>query len=319
MQQLTGIHHVTAITSSAEKIYEFFNEILGMRLVKKTVNQDDIETYHLFFADDAGNAGTDMTFFDFKGASKGKHGTNEIARTSFRVPDDKAVSYFLDRFEQFNVKHEGIQEMFGKKILPFEDFDGQLYQIISDEHDSGVAPGTPWKNGPVPEAYGIYGLGPVFINVSQFTAFKAAFEKVYLFKETASEGKYHLFETGKGGNGASVIIVDDVESRSAYQGYGTIHHVAFRVPDEAALNEWVERLQQFNLPNSGYIDRYFFKSLYARLSMPILFEIATDGPGFMGDEPYETLGEKLSLPPFLESKREEIEAQVRHIDTVRSH
>lgn len=318
MQELTGIHHVTAITSSAEKIYDFFNDILGMRLVKKTVNQDDISTYHLFFADDAGNAGTDMTFFDFEGIQKGKHGTNEIARTSFRVPNDKAVEYFLERFEQFNVKHEGIQEMFGRKILPFEDFDGQLYQIISDENDKGVAPGTPWKNGPVPVEYAIHGLGPVFITVSQFTAFKSAFEKVYMFKETASEGNYHLFETGEGGNGASVIIVDDTTSPAAYQGFGTVHHVAFRVPDEKGLNEWIERLQEFGLPNSGYVDRFFFKSLYARLAMPILFEIATDGPGFMGDEPYETLGEKLSLPPFLEGKREEIERQVRHIDTVRS-
>lgn len=259
-----------------------------------------------------------MTFFDFEGIQKGKHGTNEIARTSFRVPNDKAVEYFLERFEQFDVKHEGIQEMFGRKILPFEDFDGQLYQIISDENDKGVAPGTPWKNGPVPVEYAIHGLGPVFITVSQFTAFKSAFEKVYMFKETASEGNYHLFETGEGGNGASVIIVDDTTSPAAYQGFGTVHHVAFRVPDEKGLNEWIERLQEFGLPNSGYVDRFFFKSLYARLAMPILFEIATDGPGFMGDEPYETLGEKLSLPPFLEGKREEIERQVRHIDTVRS-
>lgn len=319
MNQLTGIHHVTAITSSAEKIYDFFNDILGLRLVKKTVNQDDINTYHLFFADDEGNAGTDMTFFDFKGISKGQHGTNEIARTSFRVPNDKAVEYFLDRFESFKVKHEGIQEMFGKKILPFEDFDGQLYQIISDEHDNGVAPGVAWKNGPVPEEFGIYGLGPVFITVNQFTAFKSAFEAVYLFKETQSEGNYHLFETGEGGNGASVIIVDDTTSQTAYQGFGTVHHVAFRVPDEETLRAWIDRLDSCNLPNSGYVDRFFFKSLYARLAMPILFEIAADGPGFMGDEPYETLGEKLSLPPFLEGQREYIESQVRHIDTVRSN
>ncbi len=139
-----------------------------------------------------------------------------------------------------------------------------------------------------------------------------------MFKETASEDNYHLFETGEGGNGASVIIVDDTTNAAAYQGFGTVHHVAFRVPDEKGLNEWIDRLQEFGLPNSGYVDRFFFKSLYARLTMSILFEIATDGPGFMGDEPYETLGEKLSLPPFLEGKREEIENQVRYIDTVRS-
>lgn len=158
----------------------------------------------------------------------------------------------------------------------------------------------------------------MFITVNQFTAFKSAFEAVYLFKETQSEGNYHLFETGEGGNGASVIIVDDTTSQTAYQGFGTVHHVAFRVPDEETLRAWIERLDSFNLPNYGYVDRFFFKSLYARLAMPILFEIATDDPGFMGDEPYETLGEKLSLPPFLEGQREYIESQVRHIDTVRS-
>ncbi|TDM02225.1 ring-cleaving dioxygenase [Macrococcus carouselicus] len=318
MAQLTGIHHVTAITSSAEKIYDFFNDVLGMRLVKKTVNQDDIQAYHLFFADDIGSAGTDMTFFDFNGVPQGQHGTNELHRTSFRVPSDAALEYFLERFKKFHVKHGGISEMFGRKVLPFEDFDGQLYQLISDEYDSGVAPGTPWQNGPVPIELAIYGLGPVIIKISQFVAFKEAFETVYQFKETATEGDMHWFETGEGGNGAAVIIVDDSTSMMAQQGAGSIHHIAFRVPDEAELREWINRIDSFGLPNSGFVDRFFFQSLYARLAMPILFEIATDGPGFMGDEPYETLGEKLSLPPFLESKREEIESEVRYIDTIRS-
>lgn len=318
MKQLTGIHHVTAITSSAEKIYQFFNDILGMRLVKKTVNQDDIQAYHLFFADDVGSAGTDMTFFDFNGAPQGRHGNNELHRASFRVPSDAAIDYFLDRFESFGVQHDGVSELFGRKVLPFEDFDGQLYQLISDENDNGVAAGTPWQNGPVPTEFAIYGLGPVVINISQFTAFKEAFETVYLFKETASEGNMHWFETGEGGNGAAVIIVDDESDVQGQQGAGSIHHIAFRVTDEAHLSEWIERIDSYHLPNSGLVDRFFFKSLYARLALPLLFEIATDGPGFMGDEPYETLGEKLSLPPFLESRRDEIEQEVRHIDTIRS-
>lgn len=138
MEQLKGMHHVTAITSSAEKNYEFFTYTLGMRLVKKTVNQDDIQTYHLFFADDQGNPGTDMTFFDFPGIPKGQHGTNEIARTSFRVPSDEALDYWVKRFNRLEVKHQGIQEQFGKKILPFVDFDDQQYQLISDENDNGL-------------------------------------------------------------------------------------------------------------------------------------------------------------------------------------
>ncbi|WP_214829350.1 ring-cleaving dioxygenase [Exiguobacterium algae] len=318
MNQVKGIHHVTAITSSAEKNYDFFTNVLGMRLVKKTVNQDDIQTYHLFFADDKGRPGTDMTFFDFPGIPKGKHGTNEIAKTSFRVPTDLALTYWVRRFDRLGVKHEGIQEQFGKKTLPFVDFDDQAYQLISDEFNEGIASGEPWKNGPIPLEYAITGLGPIFIRISDFTYFKQMMEQVMLFRELAQEGNHHLFEGGEGGNGAQVIVIHDETSPQARQGFGTVHHVAFRVENRSVLDEWTARLQQIGLPTSGYVDRFFFESSYARVAPQILFEWATDGPGFMGDEPYETVGEKLSLPPFLESKRDQIEAMVRPIDTVRS-
>ncbi|MCM3602759.1 ring-cleaving dioxygenase [Robertmurraya korlensis] len=318
MNHLKGIHHVTAITSSAEKNYEFFTYVLGMRLVKKTVNQDDIQTYHLFFADDKGSAGTDMTFFDFPGIPKGIHGTNEISKTSFRVPSDAALDYWVKRFDRLEVKHTGIKEQFGKKTLSFVDFDDQQYQLISDEFNKGVESGTPWQKGPIPLEYAITGLGPVFIRIANFEYFKEMMEKVLLFKETNQEGSLHLFEVGEGGNGASVIVEYNAILPQARQGYGTVHHAAFRVEDRAVLDEWIERLNSFGLNNSGYVNRHFFESLYARVAPQILFEFATDGPGFMGDEPYETLGEKLSLPPFLEPKRTEIEKLVRPIDTVRS-
>lgn len=318
MSQLRGVHHVTAITSSAEKNYEFFTNVLGMRLVKKTVNQDDIQTYHLFFADDRGNAGTDMTFFDFPGIPKGLHGKNEIAKTSFRVPTDAALDYWLKRFDRLEVKHDGISEQFGKKTLSFVDFDDQQYQLISDEKDNGVKSGTPWQKGPIPLEHAITGLGPVFIRIDNYGSFKWVLENVFLFKESAQEGDFHLFEMGEGGNGGSVIVEVNVNLPQSRQGYGTVHHVAFRVADRAELNDWIERLNQLGMPSSGYVDRHFFESLYTRITPYILFELATDGPGFMGDEPYETLGEKLSLPPFLEPKREQIEELVRPIDTVRS-
>ena len=318
MKGLKGIHHVTAITSSAEKNYEFFTYTLGMRLVKKTVNQDDIRTYHLFFADDTGSAGTDMTFFDFPGIQKGTHGTNEIYKTAFRVPTDAALDYWVKRFEKYDVAHTGIQEVFGKKTISFTDFDDQQYMLISDEHNTGVASGTPWKNGPVPLEFAITGLGPIHIRISQFDYFKEVLEKVMLFKEVATEGSLHLFEVGEGGNGAQVIVEHNTTLPDGRQGYGTVHHTAFRVEDTNVLNEWIGRLQSFGLNNSGHVDRFFFESLYARVAPGILFEWATDGPGFMGDEPYETVGEILSLPPFLEGKREQIEAIVRPINTVRS-
>ncbi len=259
-----------------------------------------------------------MTFFDFPGIPKGRHGTNEISKTSFRVPNDAALDYWVARFDRLDVKHTGIKEQFGKKTLSFADFDDQQYQLISDENNTGVASGTPWQKGPIPLEHAITGLGPIFVRIANFDYFKEMMEKVLLFKEIAQEGAFHLFEVGEGGNGAQVVVEHNAVLPQAMQGFGTVHHAAFRVEDRAVLDEWTERLPQFGFQTSGFVDRFFFQSLYARVAPQILFEFATDGPGFMGDEPYETLGEKLSLPPFLENKREQIEKLVRPIDTVRS-
>lgn len=318
MNHLKGMHHVTAITSSAEENYKFFTYVLGMRLVKKTVNQDDIQTYHLFFADDVGGAGTDMTFFDFPNIPKGTHGTNEIYRTGFRVPTDEALDYWVKRFDRLDVKHTGIQEQFGTKVLSFVDFDDQHYQLVSDENNKGVAAGTPWQKGPIPLEYAITSLGPITIRIAEFDYMKEVLEKVLLFKEIGQNGAFHLFEVGEGGNGAQVIVEKNIILPPGRQGFGTVHHAAFRVEDRAVLDEWTHRMESFGFQTSGFVDRFFFQSLYSRVANGILFEFATDGPGFMGDEPYETLGEKLSLPPFLEPKREQIEGLVRPIDTVRS-
>lgn len=259
-----------------------------------------------------------MTFFDFPNIPKGVHGTNEISKTSFRVPTDAALDYWVKRFDRLQVNHTGIKEQFGKKTLSFVDFDDQQYQLISDEHNNGVASGTPWKDGPIPLEYAITGLGPVFVRVANFKYFKDVLEKVMLFTEIAEEGDFHLFEVGEGGNGAQLVVEYNSVLPLARQGFGTVHHAAFRVEDRAVLNEWTERFDSFGFHTSGYVNRHFFESLYARVAPQILFELATDGPGFMGDEPYETLGEKLSLPPFLEPKRAQIEELVRPIDTVRS-
>ncbi|MFQ3542868.1 ring-cleaving dioxygenase [Halobacillus rhizosphaerae] len=318
MNKLKGIHHVTAITSSAEKNYEFFTYTLGMRLVKKTVNQDDIQTYHLFFADDEGSPGTDMTFFDFPGIPKGTHGTNEIAKTSFRVPSDEALKYWEKRFNRLEVTHSGIQERFNKQVLPFFDFDDQAYELVSDERNTGVSAGIPWKNGPIPVEYAITGLGPLFVRIENYQYFKEMMEKVLLFEEIDSKDTLHLFETGEGGNGAQVIVEHNTELPPARQGFGTVHHSAFRVHDQQELEQWIERMPSFGFRTSGFVDRHYFASLYVNVAPQILFEFATDGPGFMGDEPYETLGENLSLPPLLEPKRQAIENHVRPINTKRS-
>ncbi|MEJ7220093.1 ring-cleaving dioxygenase MhqE [Staphylococcus gallinarum] len=314
--QLLGIHHVTAITDDAERNYKFFTDVLGMRLVKKIVNQDDIYTYHTFFADDEGSPGTDMTFFDFPNIPKGKSGTNSITKPSFRVPNDAALSYYEQRFNDFGVKHDGIQTLFGKQVLPFEESDGQRYQLVSDEHNSGVAPGKPWQNGPVPTDKAIYGLGPIEITVSYFEDFKKILEQIYGMKTIVEEQNVALLEVGAGGNGGQVILRKDTTSNEAVQGYGEVHHVSFRLKDHEAIAQWEEKYKEVGIGNSGLVDRFYFEALYARIGH-ILIEVSTDGPGFMGDEPYETLGESLSLPPFLENQRDYIESEIRPFNTKR--
>ena len=319
MNQIKGLHHVTAITSSAEKIYEFFTYVLGMRLVKKTINQDDIRTYHLFFADDVGGPGTDMTFFDFPGSSKKVKGTNEISKTSFRVPNDQALLYWLKRFDKYNIKHSPIKTLLNKKVIEFYDFDDQEYMLVSDENNQGVASGIPWKKGPIPNEFAITGLGPIMLTVNELDIIEYALIDIMKFKKTLEENDYYLYEVGEGGNGASVIVKLDTYSDIGYQGYGAVHHVAFRVENEAALNHWIGNITDLRIPNSGMVNRFWFKSLYARIYPAILFEFATDGPGFVDDEEsHETLGETLTLPPRFRSSREQIEKLVRHIDTKRS-
>ncbi|MCA5013036.1 MULTISPECIES: ring-cleaving dioxygenase [unclassified Enterococcus] len=315
--QLLGVHHVTAMTSDVEKNYAFFTDILGMRLVKKTVNQDDIYTYHTYFADDLGSPGTTMTFFDFPNNPKGTKGTNSISRTGFRVPSDAALTYYEQRFNEFNVKHDAISTEFGKKVLRFWDFDDQAYQLISDETNTGVKAGIPWKKGPVPEEFAIYGLGPVEISVSYAADFKGLLETIFNFKTIKQEDNRYLMEVGEGGNGAQVVLVDDTTSPQSQQGFGEVHHVAFRLADRKSLAVWQEIFDNLGLANSGYVDRYYFESLYVRVGH-ILVELATDEPGFMGDEPYETLGEKLSLAPFLENRREYIESVIKPFNTIRA-
>jgi len=313
--QIRGIHHVTAMTSSAEKIYRFFTDTLGLRLIKKTVNQDDIQTYHLFFADDLGSAGTDMTFFDFPGIPKGSKGTNAISRTSFRVKNDASLAYWVDRFNEHKINHGEIKERFGKKYIEFEDFDKQQYQLISDEKNQGVASGTPWKKTDVPAEHALIGLGPVFVTVADFEHIQRVLVGVLGFKLVDAEGSFHLFEVGEGGNGASIIVEHRTDLPDAQEGFGNVHHLALRVADQESLRFWIDKINQLQFPNSGFVERFYFKSDYFRAAPHILFELATDGPGFLEDETYEAAGEKLSLPPFLEGKRKEIEEFVRPFDT----
>lgn len=316
MKQLLGVHHITAITSDATKNYHFFTKILGMRLVKKTVNQDDIFTYHLFFADDIGSPGTDITFFDFKGIGKAKFGANEISRSGLRVPSDEALNYYMARFDYYKVKYEKPITLFGRKMVFFNDFDDARYALVSDEQNSGVESGTPWKKGPVPNEYAITGLGPTWLTVNDPPRMHKALVDVLRMKKTGEVDNLLKYETGEGGNGAMFIVEVVEHGDIARQGYGAVHHVAFRAADYNHLVSWIPEFNKVMAPHSGFVERHYFQSVYTRLYPNILFELATDAPGFIdAEENYEQLGTTLALPPHLRSKRETIEKVITPIAT----
>ncbi|MCD2256115.1 ring-cleaving dioxygenase [Agrilactobacillus fermenti] len=314
--KLTGLHHLTAITSSSPKIFDFMAGILGLHLIKKTVNQDDVRTYHLYFTDDMGSAGTDITFFDFPGINQAVHGTNEINRTSFRVPNDAALDYWIARFDEFKVRHGEISERFGAKILSFNDFDGQNYQLISDETNTGIPGGTPYRFSPVPAEFAITGLGPEYITTDNLDMLSNVLTGLLGFTKKATEGQFTLYELHDNGHGAQVILDHQRLLNQAIQGFGGVHHLAFRTDDEESLNYWIQRISDLGFNNSGFVDRFYFKSEYFRPVPGILFEIATDGPGFLLDETYEEAGVHLELPPFLEEYRASIEANLVPFNTV---
>ncbi|GAC1329260.1 MAG: ring-cleaving dioxygenase [Beijerinckiaceae bacterium] len=313
--QLTGLHHVTAVTADAPRNYTFYTQTLGLRLVKKTVNQDDVSAYHLFFADGLASPGSDLTFFDWP-VGRERRGTNAIVRTSLRVAGQKALEFWAKRLRDKGVAGADIGERNGRAVLDFEDFESQRLSLVED---GGSGDAYPWERSPVPAEHQIRGLGPVTLSVPDLRPTDAALsailnmQKLRTFEESGSE--VHVYSMGEGGTAAEVHVSVDPTLPQARQGAGAVHHVAFRTPDEAGYRAWNARLQELRIPSSGPVDRFYFKSLYFREPNGILFEIATDGPGFATDEPLESLGEKLSLPPFLESRRAQIEAGLKPLQT----
>lgn len=311
---LGGLHHVTAVTSTASANVAFYTEILGMRLVKKTVNQDDTSAYHLFYADGLASPGTDLTFFDWP-VGPAQRGTHDITRTGLRIGSG-SFDYWRERLRDAGVGGGDIRELDGRMTLDFEDPEGQRLRLTADDLDSG----NPWENSPVEAAHQIRGLGPITISVPHLEGTKFVLERVMNMRETRSHdsddgiGRTHVFEMGDGGPSAELHVAVQPGLPSARQGAGAVHHVAFRTPDAQGIAAWAERLKEFRVPNSGEVERYYFRSLYFREPGGILFEIASDTPGFAVDEPMESLGETLSLPPFLEPRRAAIEANLKPLD-----
>lgn len=306
--QLTGIHHLTAITADAPANNRFYTQTLGLRRVKKTVNQDDTSAYHLFFADGAGTPGTDITFFDWP-AARERRGTNAITRTGLRV-DESSLDYWADRLSGLDARLTTID---GRPSLDVEDPEGQRLRLVAAPQPVG----EPWADSEVPAEHQIRGLGPITISVAELGPTEAVLTQVMHMRRVRDyaspdgHGQVHVFEMGPGGAAAELHVAVQPDLPRARQGAGGVHHVAFRVPDNAALTEWTDHVAQYRVPNSGEVERYYFRSLYFREPGGNLFELATDGPGFDVDEPRDSMGQGLSLPPFLEGKRAAIEAGLK--------
>jgi glyoxalase family protein len=311
--QLTGIHHLTAISAKPRENLGFYTGVLGMRLVKKTVNQDDVSAYHLFYADGKANPGTDLTFFDFPAAPE-RRGANSISRTGLRVSGEKSLGYWKDRLSKAGGHTGDVTEVDGRLTLPFEDGEGQRLVLVDD---GGLGSASPWEKSTVPAEHQIRGLGPIVLTVHDPARLETVLtdvmnmRKVRDYATPHASAPIHVFAMGEGGPAAELHVVGQQDAPVARQGAGGVHHVAFRTPDDAQYDAWAQRLNELDVRNSGAIDRFYFRSLYFREPNGILFEIATDGPGFASDEPMETLGEKLALPPFLEPRRAEIEAGLK--------
>ena len=318
--QLTGIHHLTAITANAKGNVDFYTRTLGLRLVKKTVNQDDVTSYHLFYADGLASPGTDITFFDWP-AAREHRGTRSIVRTGFRVADLASLKYWQQRFAQLNIHHSDVVDRDGRPTLDFEDPEGQRLSLVID--DGRLKP-NPWEKSPVPAEHQILGLGPITISVPSLQSTQKILIDVMNMKHvreytsrasdlSSTTSTYHVFQMGDGGPAAELHVAVEPALPGHYAGAGAVHHVAFRVPTFEEYDQWIDRLNQLGIRNSGPVDRFYFRSAYFREPSGILFELATDGPGFASDESMEHLGEGLALPPFLEGRRKQIEAGLKPI------
>ena len=286
--ELGGLHHVTAVTGNASKNVAFYTGVLGMRLVKKTVNQDDVSAYHLFYGDEVGNPGTEMTFFDWSWARPDPEGSGKISATAFRVPDRAALDWWAARFDELGVRRGGIENRNGRAVLTFTDPEGQNLELAVGGK-SGTKPGAPYPESPVPQDKAILGLHASTLTVRNVGATSRVLKQALGFR---AAGEYErdgvrvvVFEVGPGGPGTEVHLEERPDLRPHRQvGIGGVHHVAFRTPNEAEHSEWRENLKRMGIGVTPVIDRFYFRSVYFREPGGVLFEIATDGPGFATDE-----------------------------------
>jgi glyoxalase family protein len=302
-----AIHHVTAVTAQIGRNRQFYTQTLGLRLVKKSVNQDDVSAYHLFYADAKGTPGTDMTFFDWPLIGHHTPGAAEASLTSFRVPGS-SLDFWETRLSDADCAPLREEDELGGQRILFTDPEGQRLELVDD---TGLPlNASPWTSE-VTEENALRGILGVDLVSARPEMTRGLLGQVLGYNLV--EGSDVVYETRSANHYGRIRLHEPDGKRVARLGAGGVHHVAFRVDDDEELRSIQQQLEGFGFQTSGYVDRFYFHSLYFREPGGVLFELATDGPGFASDEPQETLGEKLALPPFLEPRRGEIEAGLKPI------
>jgi glyoxalase family protein len=320
----TGIHHISAITADAQGNVDFYTQALGLRLIKKTVNQDDPSVYHLFFTDAEGAAGTDLTFFDIPHAAQNHPGSGEITEIAFRVPTEASLHFWNERFDAIGVDHDAPRERYGRHVLEFRDPEGQRLALMADGDNAPVPAGVPWPHAGIPEEHAIVGLAAISTATARPHATLPVLTDVMGFRVveeiSSAENPEHrtiVLETGAGGPGALYYLHVTPGVPQARLGRGGVHHVAFRTPDAERHAAWREYLGERGMNITPEIDRFYFLAAYFREPGGVLFEISSDTPGFRTDQTEDELGVELALPPFLQPHRDQIAQQLHPIDTSR--
>lgn len=315
MNKILGHHHISMITKNAEKNNHFYRDVLGLRRVKVTVNQDDPSMYHLFYGDKTGSPGTELTFFEIPIVGKTHRGTNAITRIGLLVQSAESLHYWKARFEEYDVFHEDIGTYANRPALKFEDPEG-LRLVLVVSNGEKLDHWETWEKSPVPVEHQIQGMGPVEITVKRLGKLANTLTDLFDYAEIHRTDDEAIFQSIEG-EVFGEIVVKQKDGPTERPGRGSIHHLAIRVKDGKELLYWEEKVRKRGFHTSGIVDRYYFKSLYFRESNGILFEIATDEPGFLVDGDIDTLGEQLDLPPFLEPKRGEIETILSPLDGIK--
>lgn len=301
--KILGLHHITAIAGNAKRTLEFYTKILGLRLVKKTVNFDDPGTYHFYFGDEIGTPGSVLTFFPWEGIRQGYVGTGMATEIGYSVPLD-SLEFWADRLKGFNIKHDETNEKFGEKYLPFRDPDGlKLKLVVSSAPDKR----KPWETNEVNATVATKGFHSITLMLKNATPTAKVLTDILGYKLLKQEGNEYRFITDGIDNASIVDIIEAPNAAHGLNAAGTNHHVAFRVKDDNILMDYRERIENFGLNITPKIDRDYFFSLYFREPGGVLFELATDNPGFTKDETLNELGTHLKLPKQYEASRKEIE------------